>query len=387
MPISMDNIKKFAEVLTFLVIIFYVIGFIIHTIYLGILGIFNIDFIKVRYVYIGFIFSIIPCLSALCGYLMSITIDESKKKNNLSLTLLAILILVPVFTLLIFLAWYAIVQITHGGVGNPLHPGQVDVSIITMQILKVVIIISILYGILFLYYLIKKILKLTLEHFEEQGLLNTAKLFIMNILFIFKNNKLKLIKEFIASLIPIIIIISSAILLNHLFLNHLWHDINPIPKIVIYRVISISLLVQILMHFIKPHKLFIRKPKTNLYVPKRNDFSLNSSKSFEAIYMAIIAIPVTLLIFSVIITLYSGYIYPYIPQSAGGGKAIKCDVVVNEDLVIKDFSKTENTYLLDQSTNFVIILATEKEKENDYKIYQIPQNNIQAIITYPKRQR
>ena len=84
----------------------------------------------------------------------------------------------------------------------------------------------------------------------------------------------------------------------------------------------------------------------------------------------------------IIVPVYSIGVYPYLPQQIGGGHVIPVEITTSSDDINSSFSNSTNgIYMIDRAPNTSLFLIVDQPTEN-YKIMEVSNDLIESIVFY-----
>jgi hypothetical protein len=83
-----------------------------------------------------------------------------------------------------------------------------------------------------------------------------------------------------------------------------------------------------------------------------------------------------------IISVYAFGVYPYLPQQIGGGRLIPVEVSsISEDIKATFITQTNDVYLIDRAPSSSLFLVVDQITDK-YKIVEVPNNLIESVVFY-----
>jgi preprotein translocase subunit SecG len=363
-------------------LICYLSGFAITNLYLGSLGIVNLDILRSRYIVTGllFIIFIIAISYLVFGFRKTLIKYEDTPSTNILKKVL----------------WYSIQNISilyfaipaiaiFAGSANNISPviSQSDSSIPWEQWLNtepvkilrsVVVILSIIFIVMILFVGILMIInpknkdgtKSTRREMIGklfEGLKEDYKKIIISILLIFIATYIFFVLSSILTLLQTSDVRSSVT--RDSYLHAGWSRYLG-AIIVVYGLLAIYLL----LIFFTPSQSN-NKGKEDEVLDDPNPTSEYSS------WIYIVA-----LIIGIIVPAYAFGVYPYLPQQIGGGRLIPVEVTASSDELNSIFTtQTNETYLIDRAPDNSLFLIVDQPTEN-YKIIEVSNDLIESIVFY-----
>ena len=355
----------------------YVTGFAISNIYLGSLGVLNLDVLRVRYILIGFLFLTFALTIAYPLYSLFPLIRDNHDKPILSLLGRVTISTLDRYglTAILVIALASISSFTSLPVGIPqitqppswgdwIDKEAVNSLVFTAGYLsRVFIVVASILAVIFVAVIVinpktgegKKIVRR--EWFKEIIRWSVKSLITRNVLlFIFA---LIFIGE-IGGLIDFIG--KSRTQTNISFSNAWWRFFAA--SVLIYTFITAFVI------------LIIRLPRSEeqRIDPSRRPIGKSASLLMAALIVSWIVLPV-----------YALGVYPLLPQQVGGGQVVPIEITSTDPDVNQMISTTSvNLYLVDRTSDSVILLAINK-KSQDFTLVEVPKSQLNSI-KYTTRQ-
>lgn len=376
----LELLPKLTNFLVGITLLCYLTGFAISNMYLGSLGIVNLDVLRTRYILVGSLF----LLFLFAIFYLIYGLFQVIRKH----------IQEPFSKLIFNIIWYSIINlgtiyfsvsavaVLAGSVSMP-PMGLPKISQVTpwSEWLKVMpkqaLILSalILAFVLLVSYAVMMIVIL-INPKDKNGVKRTRK---QQIIELFRGTKKDVLKSF-GVLIAIYIVGFTLLLSSNLFGFLSTNNISSVSKnsnmlfggweryfggiTLVY--------VTVAIFFICLAVLQLSSEKDGNKTIPNNPLEHISSR-----------IHIIALVIIVIMPLYAQGIYPNLPQQVGGGQVIKVELTVSdEELKFYILNPNNQIYLIDRATSSTLFLLVD-ENTQKYQSFEIPNSSIQSIIYKP----
>lgn len=388
---SKNNITKFLQnssnYLLSATIIFYISGFAITNLYLGSLGVVNLDILRSRYILTGILFVVFAgaILYLLFGLQKIIKenveksqIDTLKKGLSFSFeNLIIIYVAVPVIAIF-------------AGSANRITPilPQTNPEIDWLQWLTTepienfppsVLVFLALIVFIALFFLLIITIVLIINPKDKEGIRSSRREKLKS-LFSTLTNDINY-KKIFGYLLTAFLVLYSVFLLSSVMkllrTGEITSNITTesyfqtgwsrffIAIVIVYTFIAILLLIM---------SSTTRQPASKESGNNEKETGNNIVSRYFSWFLVFIPTVVT------IISVYAFGVYPYLPQQIGGGRLIPIEVSsISDDINATFIIQTNDVYLIDRAPSNSLFLVVD-QKTDKYKIVEVPNDLIEFIV-------
>ena len=387
-PWIIEYLPKLGNYLLGISIICYILGFVITNLYLGSLGIVNLEILRSRYILSGFLFLVFLAAIAYLTYGLIKTLQKYQVKPPINIILRVLLHSVDNF-LILFFAIAAFMVLAGSRINPPIGISQLSPIIpwgdwfTTIPASTLTHTFELL-GLLISCFILLLVIIIIINP-KNQG--NTRRPRKELLGKIFKNiwkDKFKIIGGLLSAFILIYLLLLMNSALTFLSTNKVVDMLEPIKispstssatssAVVGWSRFFLLIVIIYIIIAVLLTSVFFNAASTSSSDDKP---VIDNPLSISHGLILVIAIAILL-----IVPAYTLGVYPNIPQQVGGGQIIRVDAQIsNNDASQLFLEPNTNTYLIDRTSCSSIFLLIDNVS-NEYKVQEI-QNDLIFSITY-----
>jgi len=375
-----EYLPKIGNYLLGISLLCYITGFVITNLYLGSMGIVNLEIIRSRYILSGFLFFIFLGAIVYLVYGLIKTIRKYQEKSALNVILRVIWHSIGNISMLYFAI--PVLAILAGAFKippnklpqlSPIIPWTEWFNTVSVSILKQSIVY---FGILIVGIILVMVIIIGINPKDKDGNKRTRKQILGEIFMEIWKKKLK----FIGGLFAVFVVIYLWLFMSDALRLISTNVVNDIPRSspskfftdlsaigwsrFFYMIIIIYSLIALLL--------------TTSFLSRSSQVTVEDDNPLGKIHGWIF---IVVMAFILIVPTYTLGVYPNIPQQIGGGQILRVDAQISNIDVSKLFSDPNtNSYLIDRTSRSSIFLLIDNVT-NEYKVQEI-QNDLILSITY-----
>ncbi len=367
------SLSRYAELLTKLssyflgvALLCYLTGFVITNMYLGSLGVVNLDILRPRYVLSGFLFLVMLGAIALMVYGLILNLRENRR---LPLINLMRKVAAYSFTRIVFVSALLLVLPILPGIRIPISGNSVAPSVPTLQMwletqpaeafryAALVDLVAFIISVTTLFII------LAINPKPRSGLRESRKQVLKGYVVTTKNSWMGLIGIFAALFLVVFVVYVSASLMaaiGNLSGSSYQYEgwIQYVTAIIIAYVFSAVFL-----------SFEFMISRSSNYEPDVDQMS----KTTGLMLLLLIAVP------TILIPSYTHGIYPNLPQQIGGGKILRVEIFSSSNELRQYFEDPNTeTYLIDRTSASTLFQLRSKDKKT-WKVVEVANPLIQSI--------
>lgn len=379
------ELVDFKEHLLVFSLALYIIGFIINNLYLGSLGVSNFEVLRVRYIMVGLLFTIISGFTIFSMHEVKQIIIYNKDKGILNVIRKVLNFSMNVHLFVIF-GVIALVFLSGSTGITPMGVSQVssfswsewiynnrEELMETVFVFFISILLLITVGLVALVlYDNRKLFKRPSKKYILFCILKPKNL----IFFVLTCVNIISLSVLIGFLVGFVVFLLE----NHpntILFSQRVQENSTLAWLFVMSIYDFTLLL-LLFTYLTARTLKWR----GLLGSKLDDKSENDTKRNSMIQFIedfSVYTPLVLLF----IAYYVYFVYPSIPQQVGGGKEVKVEVVTSNEKLEEIFLDPEiELYLVDRTTDSVILMVIN-QKEESRAVMDVPKSEVESIIYNP----
>ena len=374
-----EVLPKITNYVVVLTLLCYISGFAIANMYLGTLGIVNLDVLRTRYILVGFLFLLFLGAIAylIYGLFRAISKDIQEPTSKLiknvflySLQNLGVLYL-AVSAMTVLAGSVSTLPVGLPRISQPtpwldwlnVVPKQTLISsavLLAIFLLSITLVVSIL---------------ILINPKNKYGIKESRKQQVVEILSGTKKNVPKTIGGIFIIFLFIYVFLLSFTLLSLLSTNNLagnTRSSNFLSAGWGRYLGGISLVYILVLTYVLAKVIPIKSGKHEVELLSDNPMTPASSKLYLLAMSIIIIMP-----------LYANGIYPSLPQQVGGGQVVKIELKISDDEIEPSvLNPDDEVYLIDRTNDSTLFLLINNITEK-YQVVEIPNSSIRSVIFKP----